>query len=492
MTALPAAKTRTALPVMLIGQLVFACGLAVEEPWISFLGITLFIGTHALGNALRGGLPDRPAPPVLPERPARQTAPNATRRPRPPALPVPSSGRPRRPAAWTGSLGGSACLNAPVLLRPIVPLDAGARSDGWFGGDACLPESTDWPLIDGKPALFLAQIDCSRLPKTLWNGAGPRDGWLLFFRSQSRPARPLILHTASKGEPRQPPAPPPLPGPPMREDLLEKITGRPSSPPRWPVELISAASGQAAGCAAPGQPATRLTPDPDTLPLSDPRLQPFDWPSAMILIEVILTELDWQRRVVSTLAGPEAEQARLCAFLDTVGSAAETVGALKSALESARDEGLPFDDRLRGLILEGLGRLRIDSGLASGQAEADPDLQPLLDHDQIRRDWVRWLDRYALRLYSERPDALPATQRTLFETLWSWRAHHECAGLGGTAPDGLAPPSGADTPPVPIIALPSSALMGWQFGDRGTIAAFLDASALAQGDFSGTFGEVLT
>lgn len=56
---------------------------------------------------------------------------------------------------------------------------------GFFGGLPDLDENVDWPRTrSGIPMTFLAQIDLSRVSKTLWDGKGPRDGMLLFFASR--------------------------------------------------------------------------------------------------------------------------------------------------------------------------------------------------------------------------------------------------------------------------------------------------------------------
>lgn len=65
-----------------------------------------------------------------------------------------------------------------IALRPVWPQ---RPTQSWFGGVPCLPEGMDWPSFDGPPASFLAQISLDGLPETLWQGIGPRHGWLVFF-----------------------------------------------------------------------------------------------------------------------------------------------------------------------------------------------------------------------------------------------------------------------------------------------------------------------
>ncbi|NVK13537.1 MAG: DUF1963 domain-containing protein [Rhodobacteraceae bacterium] len=68
-----------------------------------------------------------------------------------------------------------------VRIEKIVPLPAQEEPAGWYGGKPQMPDGMEWPMQDGKPMLFLAQLNCSFLPQNLWGGAGPREGWLLFF-----------------------------------------------------------------------------------------------------------------------------------------------------------------------------------------------------------------------------------------------------------------------------------------------------------------------
>src|SRR3546814_7878402 len=65
-----------------------------------------------------------------------------------------------------------------VRLVPQIPLRDAIQTHSRLGGRPHLPAATDWPRIDGVKGDFLAQIACADLPQGLWDGLGPRDGWL--------------------------------------------------------------------------------------------------------------------------------------------------------------------------------------------------------------------------------------------------------------------------------------------------------------------------
>ena len=79
------------------------------------------------------------------------------------------------------------------------------ESSSWLGGRPFMPANIAWPIGDGEPYRFLAQIDCSVLPSDIWEGLGPRTGWLLIFGGYNSGTMDYrIVHTTELGVEKQP------------------------------------------------------------------------------------------------------------------------------------------------------------------------------------------------------------------------------------------------------------------------------------------------
>jgi Domain of unknown function (DUF1963) len=84
------------------------------------------------------------------------------------------------PNKW---IGRRKKTEASVVLRRQVPIRFDEPARSWLGGLPQMPDNIRWPRTasNGAPLHFIAQIACADLPKQIWNGRGPRDGWLLLF-----------------------------------------------------------------------------------------------------------------------------------------------------------------------------------------------------------------------------------------------------------------------------------------------------------------------
>jgi uncharacterized protein YwqG len=164
---------------------------------------------------------------------------------------------------WFGHRTGA---QASVVLRRQVPIRFDEPPRSWFGGLPRMPDNIPWPRVaKGAPLHFIAQIACADLPKQIWHGRGPRDGWLLLFvevlqleddsegllsllaeawQGEDESERRLIrvLHIDRLGPERQPPDDMPT----VRHALADHIgqfepeirDGVPKLWRRWPVDLV--------------------------------------------------------------------------------------------------------------------------------------------------------------------------------------------------------------------------------------------------------------
>jgi hypothetical protein len=134
-------------------------------------------------------------------------------------------------------------FRAEARLVKQVPIDRSRPPRSWNGGKPQMPDYFAWPIAEGKPMVFVAQIDCSDLPRDLWGGVGPRAGWMLVFLGPTYPQHtdasdlPVrIIHTTDLGRERNRPATP-------KVDWFSSRMGSASPDvaaftfPKWPVTI---------------------------------------------------------------------------------------------------------------------------------------------------------------------------------------------------------------------------------------------------------------
>lgn len=151
-----------------------------------------------------------------------------------------------------------------VILKRQVPIRFDEAPRSWLGGLPMMPQSVAWPrAANGAPLHFIAEINCADLPANLWNGLGPRKGWLLLFvdvlefDDLSADGAVQVLHVDQLGPERQPPEDMPTvrhsmtdlvrfevevrPGIPRWHRIKYEAEVRPGVPKmwrRWPVDLV--------------------------------------------------------------------------------------------------------------------------------------------------------------------------------------------------------------------------------------------------------------
>ena len=137
-----------------------------------------------------------------------------------------------------------------VVLRQQIPIRFDEPARSWLGGYPMMPDGIEWPRDEtGSPLHFVAQIDCSDFPKELWNGLGPRKGWLLLFvetvmlmnagslENTTTKEIVQVLHTKALGVEREPPVDHPI----VRNNSWIHVDPKPGFHQtwrKWPVDLV--------------------------------------------------------------------------------------------------------------------------------------------------------------------------------------------------------------------------------------------------------------
>ncbi|MCW2318553.1 uncharacterized protein YwqG [Rhodoblastus acidophilus] len=152
---------------------------------------------------------------------------------------------------WTSWMKPKVSDNlASVILKRQIPIRFDEAPRSWLGGLPMMPKGTEWPRDrEGAPLHFVAQIACADLPAALWNGQGPRKGWLLLFveilkfqQAEAEGGIVQVLHTTEIGVEHE--APHDLPT--VRHVMSDYIGWaspevRPGVPKlwrKWPVDVV--------------------------------------------------------------------------------------------------------------------------------------------------------------------------------------------------------------------------------------------------------------
>jgi hypothetical protein len=418
--------------------------------------------------------------------------------------------------------GSAAPDGSGVVARlvPQIPIRSGELARSWFGGGPEMAAAMPWPKFSGRRGLFLAQICCADLPEDLWNGQGPRKGWLAFFVDPQDGRDVRVLHFAERGPARTPPAP--------GACRTWRGASEGHAFPRWPLDIVAVTSGeQEVGVQDPriaGRPKMRRELDAAGFDLASPDYHPFDWASAQALTDLALAAIARRRNLIqSTLPDVEKKlanarkQLELGAMTEEMSRAMrlraqdlppvvegwkESLASLNSSAEKLRAIAEELRARAEAecfsleAIAEVMTRLQaitvthVERGLdpaRGADAETvrivrlpltahDPDVGFFVpDYEAQREDWAK-------QAYCAEPDALPAVQRAFFERIWSDQAAHEMSGMGH-APFHFVCGFDRDRQTV-LIEFVSSELLNWRFGDVASLAVTIDKAALAKGDFS--------
>jgi uncharacterized protein YwqG len=99
-------------------------------------------------------------------------------------------------------------LQARLAIKHVFPPRLPQRSMSYFGGLPIVPDDFDWPTVHNREGLlerltFMAQIDCSELPKGPARDLLPERGYLYFFAPMSLTFGSDAMHFVCRYEPRQ-------------------------------------------------------------------------------------------------------------------------------------------------------------------------------------------------------------------------------------------------------------------------------------------------
>jgi hypothetical protein len=418
-----------------------------------------------------------------------------------------------------------------IALRPVWPQ---RPTQSWFGGVPSLPEGMDWPSFDGSPASFLAQISLDGLPETLWQGIGPRHGWLVFFTDPQCCTSIAVRHVSGRVEPRpqpqgvaqnwhwntQPAA------------LIDAQGLRHDTPPQWFLEVTEEpVLGSVEDIASGnkdfynddigeyiweptwGEALHKTTRDlywrRENLRLG------FDWPSFFAVFgcwqdwlkDHYRSSADWAEKGplenAQYRAREEAKRAELEAAIGTRPDAAyqlekhlaemERLVALRPQLEAKtrakRDllaklcpEVEEMEQELRDFAMEQPFDQSFAKALATSMQELDKRLGAIgadTSHPHMQRDLPAAIETYARQLYTRDPEALPDEIRALFAPIWETQCRETVVFMGLNHPgqDGRQPDAR-------LIDLPPNPLTGVTFGDMSRFYVDLPALALNAQDWT--------
>lgn len=422
-----------------------------------------------------------------------------------------------------------------VRLVPQVPIVDRDGGDAWLGGGARLAPGMDWPVIDETRLQLLAQFNCATLPADLWDGLGPRRGWLAIF-VHPETLQPKVLHFATAGDFK--------PSPPIGPDCnmigydgrkAAEASGYTGLFPRWPATIETTATGEGAPRGPHGGSLSHIRYAQRHDFVADGRW-PFDWASAAKMIDIAIDELERVMPASETPGAwftPEAieKSAQGIAAAKASGVDAETIAGLEvrhgemAVTAAVHAHRVQNGARVLAVLRAAKGRIE---ALAAGQRFSESAIAPVLDELQslswmhnrtppFYRDGIKlteheraaegceafllpltthdsaaaptWVHAFETHLlaaarpvYLADPAALPARLRTDCEEMWASRAAESAGGVGHVPWRYVHEfDEGED---VTLLELPSSDLIGWQWGDVDNIVITMKSTELARGDFS--------
>jgi hypothetical protein len=411
-------------------------------------------------------------------------------------------------------------------LVPQIPIREHEERRSWLGGEPAMPARVAWPEAEGRQAVFLAQICCADLPGKLWDGLGPRQGWLAFFLHPVD-YRIHVLHLTELGPWRQGPAP-------DRDGWFGPAGGLNHTKlphqarqafPRWPVDIVAVTPGSPDPCAG-GDAEVLHRLYREGYDLASPEHYPFDWTSTLAMLDIAEERINSRRDSAMSFPGTlpaqletitqllrDAERAPkppenlerlrnkardLPILIEATGKAASIIREAASELQVVAVETRdlagrePFSQEVIRAVMQRLRAIEwmhVKRGIDKNRGEGAEDIQcrvlPLTVHDPDATLWVHDFETlrfdWAKHAYCRAPASLPPAVRAHFEWLWRELAPHEMASMGHI-PFKYVHEFDSDSE-VTLLELPSSGLMSWMFGDVDNLVLTMKKADLAAGNF---------
>lgn len=423
----------------------------------------------------------------------------------------------------------------PLLVRlvPQVPVRDRNEAAGWIGGGARLPVGMSWPTIGDSALQLLLQVDCSRLPAAIWEGLGPRLGWLaIFLDPQSMKAK--VLHFRDAGHFSF--------SPPIYKD--SNITGYDGAKRAeasnytwtlscWPIDVVAVEHGrgdpQQAGRSQVLHERYGTRHD-----IVTEHRWPFDWPTTQMMMDGAFSAYDGReskglpdflkpdalakskQAVVDAeragVAADELAELRInyderCAMVAVLDFNSKNYGAIMNRLRALKSKvdamaaSETFSPNAIGAVMaemqamawmhKSVPPLYRDGKKLSGAQRTSEGVQtfalPLTTHDpSAAPQWVYDFETQLLdatkTAYLRDPASLPAALVADCEQVWSDQAAREMVSMGHV-PQGYVHQYD-EAEDATLVELPTSDLVGWMFGDVNNLVITVQKADLSRGDFS--------
>ena len=423
-----------------------------------------------------------------------------------------------------------------VRLVPQIPLRDGENPRSWLGGNPRLPSAMQWPEFEGKPCQFLAQICCEDLPADLWEGLGPRQGWLAFF-IHPEAYKMQVFHLHDQGESRNCPD---IEGA-IWFNAAQSLKKKDEGPgpvlafPMWPVDVQSVTQGKTD---------PRLEGRPEILhehyvagyDVADPAQQPFDWSTTKLMLNMALASITKhfanydpttaqtiiaervanQQKALAEAVNTGATPERLAEIRITLleysegskGSAQNYVTAqtaiprLKVMIEEIEALSLrklfspeliaPFLAELKAMpwVFKSVAPYYRDGQKLTPEQREKEGVQlhrkTISSHFPGRSLWTNDFETFrfdwAKHAYCQNPQTLAPPIRDFYEATWRNIAAHEMAGMGHVPFRYVHEFESSEE--ITLLELPSSQMMSWMFGDVDNLVVTMKKADLAVGNFA--------